>query len=176
MSQQCRLLADSLAKVVDWPRLLELRAVWRHQRFVVVWTNGCFDLLHVGHVRSLQTARRLGDVLIAGLNSDASVRRLKGPGRPILPAQERAELLAALECVDRVVIFDEATPEAALARLQPDIHCKGAEYAPPYGKPIPEAEVVRSYGGQVKFLPLLPATSTSSVIRRIRELDDEASS
>jgi rfaE bifunctional protein nucleotidyltransferase chain/domain len=136
-----------------------------------VWTNGCFDLLHVGHVRSLQAARRLGDVLIVGVNSDASVRQLKGTGRPILPAEERAELLSALACVDYVVIFDELTPEAALARLQPDVHCKGADYALPHGKPIPEAALVESYGGRVEFLPLVPGTSTSDLIQRIHELE-----
>jgi bifunctional ADP-heptose synthase (sugar kinase/adenylyltransferase) len=85
---------------------------------------------------------------------------------------ERAELLAALTSVDRIVVFDELTPEAALARLQPDIHCKGADYAPPNGKPIPESEVVRSYGGRVEFLPLLPANSTSDIVRKIREMKE----
>ena len=110
-----------------------------------------------------------GDVLVVGVNSDASVRDLKGPGRPIVLAGERAELLAALECVDRVVLFDETTPEIALARLQPDVHCKGADYAGPSGKPIPEADVVQAYGGRVEFLPLVPDVSTSDIIRRIRE-------
>jgi rfaE bifunctional protein nucleotidyltransferase chain/domain len=126
-------------------------------------------LLHVGHLRSLQAARRLGDVLVVGVNSDKSVRQLKGPGRPILAEAERAELLAGLECVDHLVFFDEGTPEAALARLQPDVHCKGADYAPPHGKPIPEASVVEAYGGRVAFLPLIPGTSTSCIIERIRE-------
>ena len=154
-------------KIVDWPQLLELRREWRSQGRKVVWTNGCFDLLHVGHLHSLQAARALGDILVVGLNSDSSVRQLKGAGRPILPGAERAELLAALECVDYVVLFDETTPEAALARLQPDVHCKGADYAPPHGKPVPEASIVESYGGRVAFLPLIPGQSTSSLIERI---------
>ena len=166
---------NTMPKIADWVTLMAQRDGWRQESRVVVWTNGCFDLLHVGHVRSLQAARRLGDILVVGLNSDESVRRLKGTGRPILPAAERAELLAALECVGRVVVFNELTPEAALARLQPDIHCKGADYAPPHGKPIPEAVVVRSYGGRVEFLPLLPANSTTDIVRRIREQQDEAS-
>jgi len=163
-------MSDDTEKIVDWPALLELRARWRQDGLVVVWTNGCFDILHVGHVRSLQAARRFGDILVVGLNSDDSVRRLKGPDRPILPAAERAELLAALECVDHVVIFDEATPESALARLQPEVHCKGADYAPPHGKPIPEAALVEGYGGRVEFLPLMPASSTTDIVRRIREM------
>jgi rfaE bifunctional protein nucleotidyltransferase chain/domain len=156
-------------KVVDWPRLLNRRAKHRARGETMVWTNGCFDLLHAGHVHTLEAARAFGDVLVVGLNDDASVRALKGPGRPIIPAAERAALLAALECVDYVITFPELTPEAALARLQPDVHCKGADYAPPHGKPIPEAAVVASYGGRIEFLPLLPGLSTTDLVRRIRE-------
>jgi D-glycero-beta-D-manno-heptose 1-phosphate adenylyltransferase len=157
-------------KCPSWPALLALREDWRAQGLVVVWTSGCFDLLHVGHLRSLQAAGRLGDVLVVGVNSDASVRRLKEPGRPILPEAERVELLAGLECVDHVIVFDESTPAESLARLKPDVHCKGADYAPPHGKPIPEAAVVEAYGGRLEFLPLIPGTSTSEIVRRIREL------
>src|SRR5262249_53462831 len=141
---------------------------YRNERKKVVWTNGCFDLLHVGHVRNLQAARKLGDVLVVGLNSDGSVARLKGPGRPIVPAAERAEVLAAFECVDHVVIFDEPTPEISLERLTPDVHCKGADYAPPHGKPIPEAKIVAAYGGRIEFLPMWPSLSTTDLIQRIR--------
>jgi rfaE bifunctional protein nucleotidyltransferase chain/domain len=137
---------------------------------IVVWTNGCFDLLHLGHVRSLQAARALGDVLIVGVNSDDSVRRLKGPGRPILPAAERAELVASLACVDHAVVFDEDTPDECIRLLRPAVHCKGADYAPPHGKPIPEAALVASYGGRVAFLPLVDGLSTTELIRRIRAL------
>jgi rfaE bifunctional protein nucleotidyltransferase chain/domain len=137
---------------------------------VVVWTNGCFDLFHAGHTRSLRAARALGDVLVVGVNSDDSVRRLKGLGRPILPAAERAELIASLACVRHAVVFDEDTPEECIRLLKPNIHCKGADYAPPHGKPIPEAAVVESYGGRVAFLPLVEGLSTSELIRRIREL------
>src|SRR5438552_237298 len=131
-----------LRKAVTWDTLLEERARARHANKTVVWTNGCFDLLHVGHVRNLQAARSRGDILVVGVNSDASVRQLKGPGRPLIPAAQRVEILAALEYVDYVVIFDELTPEAALARLQPDVHCKGADYAPPHGKPNPETPLL----------------------------------
>jgi rfaE bifunctional protein nucleotidyltransferase chain/domain len=157
------------SKIVDWDTLLARRAEWREEGKTVVWTNGCFDLLHRGHVRSLAAARRLGDVLVVGLNSDASVRCLKGPHKPILPQEDRAEVLAALECVRAVIVFDELTPEAALARLQPDIHCKGEDYAPPHGKPIPERAVVEAYGGRIEFLPLLADLSSSSIIRQIRQ-------
>jgi rfaE bifunctional protein nucleotidyltransferase chain/domain len=156
-------------KLADWPALLAWRAEARAAWQTVVWTSGCFDLLHVGHVRSLQAARALGDVLVVGVNSDASVRRLKGPTRPLVPAAERVEVLAALGFVDRVVVFDEDTPAEALARLRPDIHCKGADYAPPDGKPIPEAAVVTGYGGRVEFLPLVPGNSTSDLVERIQQ-------
>jgi rfaE bifunctional protein nucleotidyltransferase chain/domain len=156
-------------KLVRWDDLLAAREQARRDGRVVVWTNGSFDLLHPGHVASLQQARALGDLLIVGLNSDASVRGYKGPGRPILTQDERAAMLAALECVDYVVIFDEPTPEAALARLRPDVHCKGDEYAPPHGRPVPERAVVEGYGGRIEYLPLVPGLSTTELLRRIRE-------
>ncbi|HXG08812.1 MAG TPA: D-glycero-beta-D-manno-heptose 1-phosphate adenylyltransferase [Gemmataceae bacterium] len=156
-------------KVVDEASLLVIREQARAAGKTVVWTNGCFDLLHVGHIRNLQAARRLGDLLVVGLNSDASVRRLKGPGRPIVPEAERAEVLAALECVDYVVIFDDLEPSRILGRVRPDIHCKGADYAPPGGKPIVEAGVVASYGGRIEFLPLVEGVSTTDLVRRICE-------
>jgi rfaE bifunctional protein nucleotidyltransferase chain/domain len=155
-------------KVVDWHTLLNLRRQWRAQGKTVVWTNGCFDLLHVGHVCGLEAARSRGDVLVVGVNSDHSVRSLKGPGRPIVAAPERMRVIAALACVDYVVGFDESTPEVALSRLQPDVHCKGGDYAPPHGKPVPEARVVEAYGGRVEFLPLFASPSTTSLIERTR--------
>jgi rfaE bifunctional protein nucleotidyltransferase chain/domain len=160
------------AKHVDWPALLAVRQQAQQMGKTVVWTNGCFDVLHLGHIRSLQAARRFGDLLVVGVNSDASVRQLKGPSRPIMPAAHRLEILSALACVDYVIEFDEWTPEIALGRLRPDVHCKGADYAPPHGKPIPEAAVVASYGGRVEFLPLLPATSSTDIIRRLRAQSD----
>ena len=111
----------------------------------------------------------MGDLLVVGLNSDDSVRRIKGPARPIIPERERAEMLAALACVDYVVIFNESTPEVSLARLKPDIHCKGADYAPPNGKPIPEAPLVVSYGGRIAFIPLIQGVSTTDLVRRIQD-------
>ena len=156
-------------KILPWDRLLAVRDDARRAGRVVVWTNGTFDLLHPGHVSSLQQARALGDLLVVGVNSDASVRGYKGPTRPILTQDERAAMLAALECVDYVVVFDEPTPEAALARLRPDVHCKGAEYAPPHGRPVPERAVVEGYGGRIEYLPLVPGLSTTELLRRVRE-------
>lgn len=160
-------------KIVDLPRLLSVRAAHRQAGRTVVWTNGCFDLLHAGHVRSLQAASLLGDILVVGLNSDASVRRLKGPGRPVLPQQDRADLLAALECVDHVLVFDDLVPTPILERLRPDVHCKGADYAPRHGKPIPEQAVVEAHGGRVAFLPLLEGISTTELIRRLCHPEDQ---
>jgi rfaE bifunctional protein nucleotidyltransferase chain/domain len=146
--------------------LIALRASWSRDGKTVVWTNGCFDLLHVGHIRSFRDAKALGDILIVGINSDASVRSIKGEPRPLVPQSDRAELIGALEMVDYVMIFDEPSPVAALSRLQPDIHCKGAEYADG-GRPMPEREVVLRYGGQIRFLPVHPGRSTTELVDRI---------
>lgn len=158
----------STEKILSWKSLLERREAWRLAGKTVVWTNGCFDLVHVGHVRSLQVARRFGDVLVVGVNSDASVRKLKGPTRPVVPEAERAEILAALECVSAVCIFDDDTPERPLADLRPEVHCKGEDYKPPHGKPIPEAKVVAAYGGRIEFIPFEIATSTTGLIQSIK--------
>jgi rfaE bifunctional protein nucleotidyltransferase chain/domain len=146
--------------------LAEIRKECRVLGRKVVWTNGIFDLLHAGHIRSLRAAKALGDVLIVGINSDASARKFKGDGRPLMCQEDRAEVLSALEMVDHVVIFDEAEPSAALGRLQPDIHCKGEEYANG-SRPVPEREVVESYGGTIRFLPLYPGRSTTGLLERI---------
>jgi D-beta-D-heptose 7-phosphate kinase / D-beta-D-heptose 1-phosphate adenosyltransferase len=127
----------------------------------VVATGGCFDLLHAGHVRMLQAARELGDSLIVCLNSDRSVRALKGPERPLVPQAARAAVLEALECVDGVVVFDEATPVAAIERLKPAIWVKGGDYS---ADTLPEAEVVRRHGGEVMVLPYLHGHSTTRLI------------
>src|SRR6267142_4582740 len=113
------------AKIIDMDQLAERARELRRAGKRLVVTNGCFDLLHVGHVRYLQAARALGDALVVGLNSDASVRRLKGPGRPVMPAAERAELVAAVSGVDAVVVFEEDSADALIARLRPDVHAKG---------------------------------------------------
>lgn len=146
--------------------LATMRAGWREQGKTVVWTNGVFDLLHAGHVRSLRDAKALGDILIVGINSDLSARKFKGPGRPVVCQEDRAEVLSALEMVDYVVVFGEEEPSAVLRRLQPDIHCKGEEYANG-NRPVPERVVVESYGGSIRFLPLHQGRSTTGLMERI---------
>jgi rfaE bifunctional protein nucleotidyltransferase chain/domain len=130
----------------------------------VALTNGTFDLLHVGHLRSLEQARAQADILVVGVNSDASVRSYKAPDRPIVPQAERAELVAGLACVDFVVIFDEPTAERLLREVRPDVYVKGADYAT---KPLPERSVVEGYGGQVVLVDLEPGHSTTDLIGEI---------
>jgi rfaE bifunctional protein nucleotidyltransferase chain/domain len=132
----------------------------------VVFTNGCFDLLHPGHIHCLEEARRLGDALIVGINSDAGVRRLKGIGRPAIPERERAEILAALECVDAVVIFDEPTPRELIAQLLPDVLVKGGDWA---GDQIVGREEVEAAGGRVVSIPVMAGFSTTDILRTIRD-------
>lgn len=128
--------------------------------------NGVFDLLHVGHVRYLEGARREADRLIVAVNADASVRALKGPDRPVLPEQDRAELVAALRCVDAVVVFPEATVTALLERLRPDVHCKGTDYTV---ESVPERDTVRAYGGRTAIVGDPKDHSTRDLLRTIRE-------
>jgi rfaE bifunctional protein nucleotidyltransferase chain/domain len=154
-------------KIKTLDELIALRGGWSREGRKVVWTNGCFDLIHAGHARSLHDAKSLGDILIVGINSDAGVRAVKGESRPLMCEQDRAELLAAFADVDYVTIFHEPDPSLALSRLRPDIHCKGAEYAGG-ARPVPEQAVVESYGGEVRFLPVHPGRSTSDLIERIR--------
>ena len=130
----------------------------------IVLANGCFDVLHVGHVRYLAGARELGDVLVVGINSDAQVERLKGEGRPIMPATERAEIVAALESVTYVTIFDEPTVEQLLLTLKPDVHAKGTDYTE---ETVPERAVVRSYGGRVAIVGDPKDHSTSAILTRL---------
>ncbi len=141
------------------PALARLRG-----RGTVVFTNGCFDLLHVGHLRLLESAAREGDVLIVGLNRDASVRRLKGPGRPLLPFEERARLVAALEVVDAVVGFDADTPADLVAEIAPDVLVKGGDWTP---GTVVGREVVEARGGRIVLVPVVPDRSTTALVRRI---------
>lgn len=158
--------------------LLHLRPTWQHNGQRLVFTNGVFDLLHVGHVAYLEEARTLGDILVVALNSDESTRAIKGPTRPLMPEPARAHVVAALRCVDYVTIFAQHTAEALLDALRPEVYVKGSDYArrDAPGQPdrqrvdesrLPEARVVRRYGGQVVLLPYLPGFSTSELLARI---------
>ncbi|MCC7530761.1 MAG: D-glycero-beta-D-manno-heptose 1-phosphate adenylyltransferase [Candidatus Melainabacteria bacterium] len=150
------LTRDALAAHLD-----ELRGEGKR----IVSTNGCFDILHVGHLRILKQSKELGDILVVGINSDASVKKLKGEDRPINSEDDRAELLSSLECVDIVSIFDEGTPVEFLKVVKPNIHVKGADYKP---QDLEETPIVESFGGKVKILPLVPQKSTTSLVEKIR--------
>ena len=141
----------------------EFAAALRAAGARVVFTNGCFDILHAGHVRCLAAARALGDCLVLGLNSDASVRRLKGETRPVNDEHDRAEVVGALKSVDYVVIFGEDTAEDIIAKVRPAVYAKGGDYT---RETLPEARIVASYGGEVAFIPLVAGKSTTNIIRK----------
>ena len=155
-----------MGRVVSQDELLQLAGRERRGPRRVVFTNGCFDLLHPGHIQTLEAARSLGDLLVVGLNSDRSVRALKGPARPVMPEAERAEILAALAAVDFVVIFDEDTPRELITRLSPDVLAKGADWGA--DEIVGRAEV-EAAGGRVVSLPLEPGCSTSDILRAVRD-------
>ena len=156
-------------KIIAWENLPQWRAALRKAGRRLVVTNGCFDLLHRGHVTYLESARQLGDVLLVGLNSDASVRELKGPQRPVNSEEDRAVVLAALASVDGVCIFRERTAESLLALVQPDVYAKGGDYTI---DTINQGErcLVEKGGGQVAILPVVPGKSTTSLLERISKL------
>lgn len=145
-------------------RIAEFAAALREGGARVVFTNGCFDILHAGHVRYLTAARALGDVLILGLNSNASVRRLKGEARPVNSEADRAEVVGALASVDYVVIFGEDTAEELIAKVQPAVYAKGGDYTL---ETLPEARIVERYGGEVAFIPLVEGKSTTGMIAKV---------
>jgi rfaE bifunctional protein nucleotidyltransferase chain/domain len=153
-----------MADVLDVEEAGRLASDWRAQGKRLVLANGCFDLLHVGHVRYLHAARALGDALVVGLNSDASVRRLKGAGRPVMPAAERAELVAAVSGVDAVVIFEEDSADALIARLRPDVHAKGTDYTE---QSVPERSTATSVGATVAIAGDPKTHSTKDLIATI---------
>jgi|SRR6516164_10864144 D-beta-D-heptose 7-phosphate kinase/D-beta-D-heptose 1-phosphate adenosyltransferase len=153
----------SLAKIVPLEQLIERVGEMKRAGKNVVFTNGCFDLLHPGHTRYLADARALGDVLVVAINSDRSVRTLKGPSRPILPESERAEVLAALRSVDFVTIFDDPTPRDLLARMLPQVLAKGSDWGPAN---IVGREEVEAAGGRVVSIPVVLGYSTSELIKK----------
>ncbi len=156
------------AKVKPRQELVALLQDQRRHGRRIVFTNGCFDLLHIGHTRYLQAARELGDLLVVGVNSDASVRALnKGTERPIVPEAQRAEVLAALACVDYVAVFDEPDPGCLIAALQPDVLVKGGDWSPDQ---VVGRETVTARGGRVQIIPLVPGISTTTLVQRIRTI------
>jgi rfaE bifunctional protein nucleotidyltransferase chain/domain len=161
-----RMMAAMFEKVLTSTQLAPILAQAREQKKRIVFTNGCFDLMHVGHTRYLREAKQLGDILVVGVNSDASVRRLnKAPDRPIVSDSQRAEVVAALGCVDYVVIFTEPDPLNLITTLQPDVLVKGGDW--PVER-IVGREIVEARGGIVKAIPLVPGMSTTSLIQQIR--------
>ena len=136
----------------------------------IVFTNGCFDILHAGHVRYLEKARSFGDCLVLGLNTDASVRGNKGPSRPINSELDRAEVVGALKAVDYVVLFGEKTAETIIAKVRPDVYVKGGDYTL---ETLPEAKIVQSYGGRVEFVQMVAGRSTTNVIKKIEQLQEQ---
>ncbi len=152
-----------MGQIYTRQQLIAARADWKRTGKKVVFTNGCYDILHPGHIRLLEAARSLGDVLILALNTDASVQRLKGPARPLIPQDQRAELAAALSAVDAVTFFDEDTPRDLIASILPDILIKGADWA----HFIAGREEVEAAGGQVLALPLEPGYSTTGILEEV---------
>ncbi len=157
--------AKNIGAVLTEAQLLDRLAPVRGQSSIVV-TNGCFDILHVGHLRYLQACKQLGDILVVLVNSDSSVKRLKGPQRPIVPEADRAELVAALGCVDFVALFSEDTPVRMLEIIKPDFYAKGAQYTEDN---LPEMETLRKIGAQVRFVPMVENRSTTNIIDVIRQ-------
>ena len=153
-------------KIVDPSQIKKITDKLKADGKTIVFTNGCFDILHVGHVRYLKAARELGDCLILGLNSDQSVRTLKGPTRPINNQDDRAEVLSALSAVDYVVIFEETTAENLISQIKPAIYVKGGDYNI---KDLPESAIVSDYGGQTILIPEVPGKSSSNIIKKIQK-------
>jgi len=153
------------APILDERELRDALATERSRGASIAFANGCFDLLHVGHIRYLQASARVADVLVVGVNDDQSVRALKGEGRPLMPAQERAEIISAIRGVSYVVVFDENSPARLLQVLKPDFQCKGTDYS---ADSVPEAEIVRAYGGRVVIVGDPKDHSTTTVLERMR--------
>lgn len=156
-------VTNPVHKIMDQAEAV--RRFGRPRDETVVFTNGCFDILHRGHITYLNGAKALGDVLVVGLNTDAGVRRLKGPARPINPLDDRAQVLAALSCVDHIVAFAEDTPVDLVRAIRPAVYVKGGDYTPGM---LPEAPIVEAMGGEVRILPYVDDRSTTGIIERIR--------
>ena len=155
-----------MGKLINRENLPALLKELRADGKTIVTTNGCFDILHVGHVRYLQKTKTFADVLIVALNSDVSVKKIKGPDRPINNENDRAEILCALACVDYVVLFDESSPENLLVEIKPDVHTKGADYTV---ETLPEAKAIMANGGRIEFISFVEGKSTTAVIEKMRK-------
>lgn len=153
-----------MGQIVQLKELLNILEKLKTEKKQIVTTNGCFDILHVGHVRYLNQAKELGDILIICLNTDKSVKKLKGDSRPVNTELDRAEVLAGLKSVDYVILFDEDTPSELLAEIKPDIHVKGGDYDV---NTLPEAKIIQQFGGKIKFLPFVQGKSTTGIINKI---------
>lgn len=159
-----------MKKTVSLKKLLNELAILKKKKKKIVFTNGCFDIVHAGHVRYLKKARSLGDCLVIGMNSDSSVKTIKGERRPIVPENERAEVLGGLSCVDYVVKFNDPTPLKLIEAIRPDILAKGADWA---AKDIAGGDIVRKNGGKIRRITLVKGRSTTNIIKRIIELHKE---
>ena len=154
-----------MEKLIEKENLDNIIKKLKSENKKIVFTNGCFDILHAGHVRYLKESKKFGDILIVGLNSDVSVKKIKGESRPINPEMDRAEVLAGLEAVSYIVLFDETSPVKLLEEIKPDIYTKGADYTV---ATLPEAKTVLSYGGKIEFIKFLEGTSTTKIIDKIK--------
>ena len=157
-----RHLRNKIVSAAELPKIID---ALRKDDKKIVFTNGCFDILHLGHIRCLRQAKSLGDILIVGLNNDASVRKLKGEQRPVVPENERLEIIAALECVDYATLFPEPTPENLIRVIKPDVDVKGGDWKI---EQIPEASLVESYGGRVVIADYLKDHSTTNLLKKIK--------
>lgn len=155
-----------MRKLVSRKKIIEIVKRAKKEGKKIVFTNGCFDILHAGHVRYLQKAKKLGDILIVGLNSDSSIRKIKGKNRPINTQYDRAEVLSGLECVDYITIFNEETPENLIKLILPHTLAKGSDWK---GKEVAGADTVIKNGGRVAFIPLLKGRSTTEIIKKIKQ-------
>jgi rfaE bifunctional protein nucleotidyltransferase chain/domain len=165
MALNSSVILDPVARILDRDTLIEKTEAAKKAGQTIVLTNGCFDVLHAGHIRYLQGARELGDVLVVAINADAQVSMLKGTGRPILSEHDRAELVASIEAVDYVTIFAEPTVEQLLVAIQPDVHAKGTDYTE---ETVPERDVVRSFGGRIAIVGDPKNHSTSEMLKRVK--------
>lgn len=165
LKRSCKGNKNKMGKVLDRKNIEQVILEEKNQNKKIVSTNGCFDILHVGHVRYLQESKKQGDILVVYLNSDASVKRLKGESRPLNSEADRAEVLAALECVDYVVIFEEDTPCNLIELVKPDVHTKGGDYNPDN---LPETKVIRENGGDLVFINFVEGKSTTATIEKMK--------